>query len=184
MGHLVRVRRRPSAAMVVALVALIVASGGTAVAASQLVSGDSLIKKNSLSGNRLRNRSVAGSKIKLGSLGTVPRAAHAATADSATTAVNATSAASAPIAKLTYVTTTFTVPGDGTATTGTAPCPAGTDVTGGGGSIDDTVNGFFLGSFPAGKTGWSVLYEEETGGASSATGTVYAICAPAAATAP
>ena len=48
-------RRRPSAAMVVALVALIVAASGTAVAASRMVNGDSLIRKNSLSGNRLHN---------------------------------------------------------------------------------------------------------------------------------
>lgn len=50
---------------------------GTAVAASKLVSGNSLIKKNSLSGNRLQNRSVQGVKIKLSSLGTVPSATNA-----------------------------------------------------------------------------------------------------------
>jgi hypothetical protein len=84
MRHLLRCR--PSAAMVVAIVALVVAASGTAVAASKLVSGNSLIKKNSLSGNRLQNRTVTGSKIKLSSLGTVPSAKSASTA---TTAANA-----------------------------------------------------------------------------------------------
>jgi hypothetical protein len=174
--------------MLVAIVALVVAASGTAVAASKLVSGDSLIKKNSLSGNRLRNRSVSGAKIKLGSLGTVPSASHATSADSATNAANATNAStattagSAPIAKLTYVTTTFDVPTDGTLTTGTASCPGATSVTGGGGNIDDLANALLLASFPAGKTGWSVVYEDN--GGASATGTVYAICAPAASTAP
>jgi hypothetical protein len=187
MGQLLRLRRRPSAAMVVAIAALVLAASGTAVAATQLVSGDSLIKKNSLSGNRLKTHSVSGSKIKVGSLGTVPRATHASSADTATSATNATNATdattagSAPIAKLTYATATFSVPNDGTAATGTASCPAGTDVTGGGANIDDPSGGTLVGTFPAGKTGWSAVY---TDFAQTATGTVYAICAPAASTAP
>jgi hypothetical protein len=71
-------QRRPSAALVVAIVALVVAASGTAVAASRLVSGDSLIKKHSLSGDRLRNDSVTGKELKLGSLGQVPSARNAA----------------------------------------------------------------------------------------------------------
>ena len=51
--------RIPSASMVVASIALVVAVTGTAIAASQ-VSGDKLIKKNSLSGNRLRQHTVEG----------------------------------------------------------------------------------------------------------------------------
>ena len=123
------------------------------------MNGDSLIKRNSLSGNRLRNRSVTGAKIKVGSLGMVPSATHATSADTATSATNATnattatSAGSAPIAKLTYVTTPFTVPGDDTVNTGAATCPSGTNVTGGGASIDDTDSGAVIASYPAGKTG-------------------------------
>ena len=74
-------RRRPSAAMVVAVVALVVAASGTAVAATSLVNGDSLIRRDSLSGNRLRAHSVTGKEIKLGSLGQVPNARHAGNAD-------------------------------------------------------------------------------------------------------
>ena len=84
--------RAPSPSMVVALVALVFAMSGTAVAATKLVSGDNLIKKHTLSGNRLRNQTVTGTQIKLGTLGKVP---SAATADSATNATHATSADSA-----------------------------------------------------------------------------------------
>jgi hypothetical protein len=66
--------------MVVAIIALVVAASGTAVAASRLVNGDSLIKRNSLSGNRLHNATVTGKQIKLSSLGQVPSAKTAANA--------------------------------------------------------------------------------------------------------
>jgi hypothetical protein len=70
-------RRRPSAAMVVAVIALVVAMSGTAVAASHLVDGDSLIKKASLSGNRLRAHTLTGLQLRLSALGTVPNAKNA-----------------------------------------------------------------------------------------------------------
>src|SRR5262249_14651165 len=66
------VLRRPSAAMVVAMIALAVALSGTAVAASELVSGDSLIAKNSLSGNRLRSHTITAQQVNLKKLGAVP----------------------------------------------------------------------------------------------------------------
>jgi hypothetical protein len=77
---------KPSAAMVVAVVALAVALSGTAIAASGRVSGDKLIKKGSLSGNRLRSRTLTGKQINLDELGTVPAAAQAGTAANATNA--------------------------------------------------------------------------------------------------
>jgi hypothetical protein len=67
--------------MVVAILALILAASGTAVAARRLVSGDSLIRRDSLSGNRLRNATVTGRQIKLSSLGQVPSARTADNAD-------------------------------------------------------------------------------------------------------
>jgi hypothetical protein len=185
MRHLLSLRRKPSAAMVVAIIALVVAASGTAVAATKLVSGDSLIKKNSLSGNRLRNRSVQGSKIKLGSLGTVPSAKHASTADTATNstnATNATNASSASISKVTYVSTTVPVDTSSstTAVTAITTCPAGTIVTGGGASVADNTAGFVNASYPNAKTGWTAAFFSSP----ATTGTVYAICAPAATTAP
>jgi hypothetical protein len=75
-------RRRPSAAMVVSIIALVVAASGTAMAAGHLVTGDSLIRKHSLSGDRLRNQTITGQQIRLGTLGQVPNAKNAANAES------------------------------------------------------------------------------------------------------
>jgi hypothetical protein len=182
MRHLLR--RRPSAAMVVAIAALVVAMSGSAIAASTLVGGNSLIKKNSLSGNRLQNHSVTGSKIDLSTLGTVP---------SATNATNATNAASASIAKVTYVASTATVqPPNPNATSptpatpATATCPAGTTVIGGGATVSNEDDGLVNDSYPNGMTAWTADFFNNGGvsGTDVITGTVTAICAPAAATAP
>lgn len=87
-------RRRPSPAMVVALIALIIALGGTAAGRLiRLVSGDSLIRKHSLSGNRLRKHTLTGTEINMSKLGVVPGARHASTADFATRAGSASTAA-------------------------------------------------------------------------------------------
>jgi hypothetical protein len=84
--------RRPSASLVVSLVALVIAASGTAVATSRLVSGDKLIKKKSLSGNRLRNHTLTRKQINLNRLGKVPSAVNADTAGAASTATTAESA--------------------------------------------------------------------------------------------
>jgi len=86
---------RPSPALVIASIALVIAASGTAVAATALVSGDTLIKKNSLSGNRLRNHTVTGLQVNLKKLGKVPTAAKADTATSAGSATSANSATNA-----------------------------------------------------------------------------------------
>jgi len=102
--------RRPSASIVVAVLALVVAASGTAIAAGRLVNGDKLIAKHSLSGNRLRDHTISGTQINVNKLGKVPSATqadnadhatsadsadHATSADTATSATNATSAAHA-----------------------------------------------------------------------------------------
>src|SRR5579875_3601619 len=114
-------RRSPSPALVISIVALFLAASGSAIAASKLVSGNSIIKKDSLSGNRLKTGSVTGKQIKASTLGKVPSAAKADTANTAntatsaltagtaTTATSATTAGSAPIASVTYVTTNASV---------------------------------------------------------------------------
>jgi hypothetical protein len=72
-----------------------------------LLNGDTLIKKGSLSGDRLRNHTVTGKQINLGKLGKVPnarqadsaiRATDATGATNATNAINATNAANATTA--------------------------------------------------------------------------------------
>jgi hypothetical protein len=65
-------RRRPSPAMIVALIALFVALGGSVYAAGRL-SGES-IKKRSLPGNRIVKNDVTGKEVKESALGKVPNA--------------------------------------------------------------------------------------------------------------
>jgi hypothetical protein len=186
-------RHKPSASLIVAVAALVLAASGTAVAASQLVSGDKLIKQHSLSGNRLRNHTITSKQINMSKLGTVKSATnadhsttadsatHATTATTATTATNANTANSAPIAQVTYVTQSASISANGVGLV-TATCPAGTTVIGGGGQVADELNAFLNDSYPNGKTGWSVNFVNSGGSATN--GTTTAICAPAAATAP
>ena len=87
--------RRPSPSMVVSLVALVVACSGSAVAATNLVNGDKLIRKGTLSGNRLRRHTLTGTQINLKKLGRVPTARSANTAGTAGYAASAGSAGSA-----------------------------------------------------------------------------------------
>jgi len=81
--------------MAVAVTALIVALGGTAMGASHLLSG-SKIKKGSLPANRLKKNSVTGTQVDESKLGTVPNATNAAHAVTADAAASATSAGAAP----------------------------------------------------------------------------------------
>jgi hypothetical protein len=81
--------------MVVAIIALVVAASGTAVAATALVHGDRLIEKHSLSGNRLRNHTITGNQVNFKQLGKVlsaQNADHSNNADRANIADRATSA--------------------------------------------------------------------------------------------
>ncbi|HXO07538.1 MAG TPA: hypothetical protein VN880_05875 [Solirubrobacteraceae bacterium] len=80
---------------ILAIVALVVAASGTAVAATKLANGDKLIKKGTLSGNRLRKHTLTGTQINVKKLGTVPKATNANHATSATSATSATTATSA-----------------------------------------------------------------------------------------
>lgn len=82
-------RRRPSASMVVAMLALVIGASGTAVASGNLVNGDKLIKKHSLSGNRLVNHAITRQQINFSRLGTVPSANDANFAKAAATATTA-----------------------------------------------------------------------------------------------
>src|SRR2546423_10779592 len=81
--------QRPSPAMVVALIALLVALGGTGYAAFKLPDnsvGAKQIKKNAVTSIKVKNRSLRGLDINAKTLGTVPNATHAGSADNATQA--------------------------------------------------------------------------------------------------
>jgi hypothetical protein len=80
-----RLSRRPSAGTVIAVVALFVALGGTAVA-KVLITGANIknhsltgadIKNGSITGSNLKKNTVGGKQVNEGSLGQVPSAANA-----------------------------------------------------------------------------------------------------------
>jgi hypothetical protein len=197
--------RKPSAAMVVAMLALVVAASGTAIAATNLVSGDKLIKKGSLSGNRLRKHTLTGTQINLKKLGKVPNAkqadqatnaknaTNASTATNATNATNATTATNATnatnattaarIGQIDYRSAQFTVPGNTSArATGTATCPAGMFAVGGGSTspTESTGADYLVDSHPtSNRTGWEVTLENDSSGDLSET--VNVVCESAGA---
>lgn len=71
-----RLRRRPSPAMVVAVIALVVALGGTAYAAQTINGG--AIKKQTIGGGKLKHKTLTGYQINTSKLGIVPAARRAA----------------------------------------------------------------------------------------------------------
>src|SRR4051795_12384137 len=68
--------RRPSAAMVVAIIALIAALAGTAYAAQTINGG--AIKKHTIGGGKLKHKTLTGFQINTNKLGIVPSAQRAA----------------------------------------------------------------------------------------------------------
>ncbi len=103
--------RRPSPAMVVAIVALVVAMAGTGYAATQLprnsvgtkqIKANAIttakIKQNAVTGAKVADHSLTGDDIDLAKLGTVPTANAANTADVAKSADAAKSANTASVA--------------------------------------------------------------------------------------
>lgn len=85
--------RRPSAALVVAMIALFAALGGTGYAAATLSGRD--IQKKSIPANRVVPNALTGSQINESKLGQVPLASRALTAETAASAANAAHATTA-----------------------------------------------------------------------------------------
>ena len=87
-----RVRTRlPSPALIISVIALLVALGGTSYAALNSLPKNSVgtkqLKNNAVTTSKIANGAVTGAKVKLSTLGTVPsatNAGHATSADSAT----------------------------------------------------------------------------------------------------
>jgi hypothetical protein len=71
-----RLFKCPSASMIVAMLALFIAIGGTAAAAGGLINGAKLVN-HSVTGKKLKNGTITGTQVKESSLGKVPNAAHA-----------------------------------------------------------------------------------------------------------
>ena len=102
-----KLRGRIGAAHVIAVAALFVALGGSAIAAATIGTRDikngavtkSKLHKNSVNGKRVKDNSLSGKDIDEKSLGQVPSAGHAVVADKATIASKATNVMSAVVGK-------------------------------------------------------------------------------------
>ena len=97
-------RNRPSPAMAVALLALMVALGGTGIAASPVASVSRLlsgtkIKKRSIPRDRIKLNAITGAEVKESTLAKVPKATSADNAKHADAASTATAASSATTAQ-------------------------------------------------------------------------------------
>jgi hypothetical protein len=126
--------RKPSPAMAVALVALMISLGGTSYAAFGPFRGDSLIVKHSLSGNRLEDHSVDGTQLRVRFFPKVPTATWADVAGTANVASSANSATTA--GSLSGVSIVVgqdtTAPANGSKTGEVVDCPPGTVAIAGG----------------------------------------------------
>jgi hypothetical protein len=164
--------RRPSAALLISCLALFVALGGTVYAGSK-INGKS-VKKNTLPGNRIKKNTLPGNKIKKDSLtGTQINESTLSQVPKAASAASATSAGS--LASVQYVAVVVPLVKElDNGVTGIAPCPAGTNVIGGGATVVNHDESGVGDSGPtAARTGW-----EATGfaGEDGLTMTVTAIC--------
>jgi len=169
-------------ANVTATLALFVALGGGAYAATALPSnsvGSKQLKKNAVVRAKIKNNAINGSKVANNSLtgtdineATLAKVPAASIADSATTATHANAAAA--LDKTSYKTAGATAPA-GSGNSATAACDAGQHVTGGGVKVDDPLNAFVVDAYPdAANTAWTARVGNA--GAAPVAFTVYAIC--------
>jgi hypothetical protein len=186
---------RPSASMVVAFVALLVASGGTSyavvrlpahsVASKHLKNGAvtrAKIKANAVDASKVAADSLTGADISEATLTQIP------SAQKATNAANSDHAsAAAAIDKLSYRTAKATAPAAPTIDqhgvgTGSAGCDAGQHVVGGGVKVDDPALMGLIDGYPdASGTSWTARVDNPDV-AGTHDFTVYAICVVAVAT--
>ena len=77
-------KRRPSPAMIVGILALVMATAGTSVAAMNGAINGNSIKKQSIGAGKIKKKTLTGFQINTGKLGTVPSAKTAQSAESLT----------------------------------------------------------------------------------------------------
>jgi hypothetical protein len=146
----------------IALIALFVALGGSVYAASKI--NGNTIKPKSIPANRIKPKSITGNQVKPGSL------TGKQVVGSSLTGVSAGSLASVQYVS---VTVPLTKEAEG-GTPGSATCPTGTKVIGGGALVSDEVFDYVNDSGPtAARTGWQATGFANTAGS---TMTVTAIC--------
>ncbi|MBS1884275.1 MAG: hypothetical protein JSS97_15125 [Actinobacteria bacterium] len=200
-----RLRKRLTFSNTIALVALFFALGGSVYAASNKISG-AQIKPKSLPGNRLKPQSVTATQIKNGSIGGPQLKAGAVSAGQIATGsitgaqikagsisgtqiqsgslgatqinqTTLTGISAASIHTVQYATATVAlVVGAEGGSSGTATCPSGTKVIGGGAATSNARFAEVFESAPnAGQNGW---FANGFAGEPGLTMTITAICTP------
>jgi hypothetical protein len=177
-------RPRPTYANVTATLALFVALGGGAYAATALHAnsiGSKQLRNNTIVTAKIKNNAVTGSKVLDGSLtGADINASTLGKVPSATAADNAThAAATAALDQVIYKTAAGTAAASSAANAATATCDSGQHVIGGGVKLSNPTIGVINDSYPdANYTAWTAHVGNGSNGSSAAslTFTVYAIC--------
>jgi hypothetical protein len=176
-------RPRATYANIVSTLALFVALGGGAYAATALPANsigsaqlrrnavvNAKIRNNAVTGAKILNNSVTGADIKESTLAKVPLAA---------------AADAAGLAKATYKTATATAAASSAANVATATCDSGQHVIGGGVKLDPPTIGVINDSYPdQSGTAWTAHVGNGSSGSSAAplNFTVYAVCTAVAST--
>jgi hypothetical protein len=167
------IRARLSYANVTASIALFVALGGGAYAATVLPArsvGSRELKKDAVLTSRIKRGAVDGSKVRDGSLtGDDVKESTLGVVPTATNAVHAASAVA--LDKMTYKAVTGNV-GANSLNGATAQCDPGQHVIGGGVKVGDALNSYVIDDYPEGNAGFT----GRVGSAVASTFTVYAIC--------
>jgi hypothetical protein len=153
-----RVSTHLSYANVMATLAIFLVLGGGAYAAAQI--NGKLLKNRSVAGKKLRKNTVTGVELNEARLGPVP------SADA--------------LSRVDYESASVGLPGGNAIAKATATCPSGLVAVGGGGKVSDATNGNLVDTEPAGRNAW-----EADGFSSNAqTLTAYVVCVAAKATTP
>jgi hypothetical protein len=176
-------RHFPTPSMVVSMVALTVALGGTSYAVASLPArsvGSKQVKPNAIAGVHIKSNAVTSAKVKDGSLtgkdvneAGLSKVASAAVADQAARAGMA-----AGLDRVVYRVSVVAVPGapdSNTSATGvaTARCDPGQLVAGGGVRLEDNMS--IVDSYPEAAAAWTAhVNNDEVGVPHNAT--VYAVC--------
>lgn len=174
--------RRPSPAMVVACLALLVALGGTSVAAvSQLVPRNSVgtaqLKKNAVVSTKVKNRSLLAADFKAGQL---PAGAAGPEGDKGGKGDKGDKGDTGAPGVSEYEIVTAQSPTDSTANKAiTASCPAGKKLLGGGALTipANATTSWVVASFPPNATSWQARGTETPGYVGTWTLSAVAICA-------
>ena len=162
--------------------ALFLALGGVSYAAVKLPRnsvGAKQLRKNAVTSVKIKNRAVTATKI--GRNAVTGFHVDEATLEPVPDSRRATSAGSAPIARLDYEDTVTAVPA-GTSVTGTASCPNGLNLAGGGARVADDTTTSVNDSGPLNRATWQATASAVPTDDGSMT--VYAICASAASVTP